>query len=66
MVFLKQFSDSPAQALQTAKEVLDIYLELITQTHTSVNWSCTMEYSNYIVTTAVITKLPSAPNTGTH
>lgn len=61
MVFLKQFTDSPVQALQRAKEVLDIYLQLITQTHTTVNWSCATEYSNY--TTVVNTDPPS---TGTH
>lgn len=62
MVFLKQFTDAPVQALQRAKEVLDIYLQLITQTHTTVNWSCATEYNNY-TTTAVITEQPS---TGTH
>ncbi|KAB5567731.1 hypothetical protein PHYPO_G00236230 [Pangasianodon hypophthalmus] len=63
VVFLKQFTDSPVQALQRAKEVLDIYLQLITQTHTntSVDWSCAMEYSNY--TTVVITELPSTHST---
>ncbi|XP_053480450.1 macrophage colony-stimulating factor 1b isoform X1 [Ictalurus furcatus] len=63
VVFLKQFTDSPIQALQRAKEVLDIYLQLITQTHTntSMDWSCAMEYSNY--TTVVITELPRTHRT---
>lgn len=63
MVFLKQFTDSPVQALQRAKEVLEIYLQLLIEAHTTVNWSCTIEYSNY--TTIVITELPSTPTTGT-
>lgn len=63
MAFLKQFTDSPVQALQRVKEVLDIYLQLITQTHTTVDWSCTVEYSNY--TTVVLTELPSTYSTGT-
>ncbi|KAF5907294.1 macrophage colony-stimulating factor 2 isoform X1, partial [Clarias magur] len=61
VVFLKQFTDSPVQALQRAEEVLDIYLQLITQTHTSVDWSCAVEYSNY--TTAVITEPPTTHST---
>ncbi|KAI5094804.1 macrophage colony-stimulating factor 2 isoform X1 [Silurus meridionalis] len=61
VMFLKQFKDSPIQALQRAKEVLDIYLQLITQVHTSLDWSCATEYSNY--TTAVITQPPSTQST---
>lgn len=63
MAFRKQFTDSPVEALQRVEEVLDIYLQLITQAHTTVDWSCTMEYSNY--TTVVITELPSTHSTGT-
>ncbi|TSL97326.1 Macrophage colony-stimulating factor 1 [Bagarius yarrelli] len=62
VVFLKQFTDSPVQALQRAEEVLDLYLQLITQTHTALDWSCSMEYS-YTYTTFVITELPSTHST---
>ncbi|KAK3540237.1 hypothetical protein QTP70_028439, partial [Hemibagrus guttatus] len=62
VVFLKQYIDSPVQALQRAKEVLDIYLQLITQTNTAVDWSCTVEYS-YSYTTPVNTELPSTHST---
>ncbi|KAG7332156.1 hypothetical protein KOW79_003990 [Hemibagrus wyckioides] len=62
VAFLKQFTDSPVQALQRAKEVLDIYLQLITQTNTAVDWSCAVEYS-YSFTTPVSTELPSTHGT---
>lgn len=64
-MFLKQFTDSPDKALQRAKEVLEIYLELITQTHTAVDWSCAMEYS-YNYTTVLTTEQPGTHSTGTH
>lgn len=65
MVVLKEFTDSPVQALQRAKEVLDIYLQLITKSSTAVDWSCAAEYSYYF-TTPVSTELPSTHSTGTH
>lgn len=63
VVFLKEFTDTPVQALQRAKEVLDVYLQLITQTATAVDWSCAVEYS-YSYTTVDNTELLSTNSTG--
>ncbi|GAA6106843.1 macrophage colony-stimulating factor 1b [Tachysurus ichikawai] len=62
VVFLKEFTDTPVQALQRAKEVLDVYLQLITQTATAVDWSCAVEYS-YSYTTVDNTELLSTNST---
>ncbi|XP_017577429.1 macrophage colony-stimulating factor 1b isoform X2 [Pygocentrus nattereri] len=56
--FEKQFTDSPVRALQRAEEVLTVYQQLITHTHTFVDWSCETEYSSY--TALTITELPTS------
>uniref|UniRef100_A0A4W4DXU1 Colony stimulating factor 1b (macrophage) n=1 Tax=Electrophorus electricus TaxID=8005 RepID=A0A4W4DXU1_ELEEL len=58
VAFERQFTDSPMRALQRAKEVLDLYLELITHTHTVVDWACEAEYSSH--GPAAITEPPAS------
>ncbi|XP_066500424.1 macrophage colony-stimulating factor 1b [Hoplias malabaricus] len=56
--FEKEFTDSPLRALQRAEEILVLYLQLITQTHTFVDWTCETEYSSH--TAVATTPLPTS------
>ncbi|KAI4904873.1 hypothetical protein NFI96_011577, partial [Prochilodus magdalenae] len=60
--FEKQFTDSPVRALQRAEEVLVLYLQLITYTHTFVDWTCETEYSSHTAVTT--TELPTSTEVG--
>ncbi|XP_072538720.1 macrophage colony-stimulating factor 1b [Salminus brasiliensis] len=58
--FERQFTDSPVQALQRAEEVLALYLQLITHSHTFVDWTCETEYSSYTAVPQLSTQLPTS------
>ncbi|XP_062854884.1 macrophage colony-stimulating factor 1b [Trichomycterus rosablanca] len=57
VAFLRQFTDSSVQALERAEEVLEIYLQLITQKHTTMDWSCAVDHSTH--TSTAIIELPT-------
>ncbi|XP_030641120.1 macrophage colony-stimulating factor 1b [Chanos chanos] len=58
VAFERQYVSSPVRALRRVEEVLSLYLQLITQTHTPLDWNCEKEYSSQ--TPGVPTHRPSS------
>ena len=62
MAFERVYHGSPKEALFRLQEVLALYLDIITQSNTPVDWNCETEYAQQEPLRA---PTHSPPNTGT-